>query len=229
MFFTRSSSKSKSVEQNEVKCFPELILVQNDDMERLFDHLMSKYNKNVRPVSDDDDLVTVKLGLKLIQIVDVVRNIDWSHLCISANTFHLLKHQDEKNQMMQTHVYVIHVRCSMWQNLLFFNFILFRNGTIRNFDGHQRISVESSLFFCPATPFGNRILSFITVSYEANLKNSLKSSCWFIDADGDYHISSKSKARIFHDGTVIWVMRYRWSKLRLFRFFCFVLDATDDL
>jgi hypothetical protein len=33
---------------------------------------MSKYNKNVRPVRNNSDVVNVKLGLKLIQIADVV-------------------------------------------------------------------------------------------------------------------------------------------------------------
>ncbi len=33
---------------------------------------MSKYNKYVRPVKNNSDIVTVKLGLKLIQIDDVV-------------------------------------------------------------------------------------------------------------------------------------------------------------
>ncbi len=34
---------------------------------------MSNYNKNVRPVRNNSDVVTVKVGLKLIQIADVVR------------------------------------------------------------------------------------------------------------------------------------------------------------
>jgi hypothetical protein len=33
---------------------------------------MSNYNKNVRPVRNNSDIVNVKLGLKLIQIADVV-------------------------------------------------------------------------------------------------------------------------------------------------------------
>ncbi|CAF4173607.1 unnamed protein product, partial [Rotaria sp. Silwood2] len=32
---------------------------------------MSNYNKNVRPVKNNSDIVTVKVGLKLIQIADV--------------------------------------------------------------------------------------------------------------------------------------------------------------
>ena len=33
---------------------------------------MFNYNKNVRPVRNNSDLVTIKIGLKLIQIADVV-------------------------------------------------------------------------------------------------------------------------------------------------------------
>lgn len=73
-------------------------------MENLYRHLMSKYNKYVRPVRNNSDIVTVKLGLKLIQIADVV-SIDVSILIPHRlNSF-----QDEKNQIFQTHVYVLHV------------------------------------------------------------------------------------------------------------------------
>ena len=38
----------------------------------LYHYLMSNYNRNVRPVRNNSDLVNVKIGLKLIQIADVV-------------------------------------------------------------------------------------------------------------------------------------------------------------
>ena len=49
------------------------LLVRCDKTNELYTHLMSNYNKNVRPVRNNSDLVNVKLGLKLIQIADVVR------------------------------------------------------------------------------------------------------------------------------------------------------------
>jgi hypothetical protein len=49
-----------------------LFSVYCDETDELYHRLMSKYNKYVRPVKNNTDIVTVKFGLKLIQIVDVV-------------------------------------------------------------------------------------------------------------------------------------------------------------
>ena len=44
----------------------------NPDAKRLFDALLSPYNKLVRPVMNVTDAVTVKFKLKLSQLIDVV-------------------------------------------------------------------------------------------------------------------------------------------------------------
>ena len=44
----------------------------NPDAKRLFDDLLSSYNKLVRPVMNVTDAVTVKFKLKLSQLIDVV-------------------------------------------------------------------------------------------------------------------------------------------------------------
>ena len=44
----------------------------NPDAKRLFDDLLSSYNKLVRPVINVTDAVTVKFKLKLSQLIDVV-------------------------------------------------------------------------------------------------------------------------------------------------------------
>ena len=49
-----------------------IIFVQTEETTRLFRYLMSNYNKDIRPVQSNSDIVTVKLGLKLMQIADVV-------------------------------------------------------------------------------------------------------------------------------------------------------------
>lgn len=49
-----------------------VFLVYCQKTNELYRHLMSNYNKNVRPVRNNSDLVNVKIGLKLIQIADVV-------------------------------------------------------------------------------------------------------------------------------------------------------------
>jgi hypothetical protein len=43
-----------------------------DPTGELYQYLLSNYNKHVRPVKNNSDIVNVKLGLKLIQIADVV-------------------------------------------------------------------------------------------------------------------------------------------------------------
>jgi hypothetical protein len=44
----------------------------NPDAKRLYDDLLSNYNRLIRPVSNHTDKVTVKLGLRLSQLVDLV-------------------------------------------------------------------------------------------------------------------------------------------------------------
>ena len=48
-------------------------LVQpNPDAKRLYDDLLSNYNRLIRPVANNTDKITVKMGLKLSQLVDLV-------------------------------------------------------------------------------------------------------------------------------------------------------------
>lgn len=44
----------------------------NSDANRLYEDLMMSYNRFVRPVQNHSDLLVVKLGLKLSQLIDVV-------------------------------------------------------------------------------------------------------------------------------------------------------------
>jgi hypothetical protein len=46
----------------------------NPDAKRLYDDLLSNYNKLVRPVQNTTDPLTVRIKLKLSQLIDVVRN-----------------------------------------------------------------------------------------------------------------------------------------------------------
>ena len=56
----------------------------NPHAKRLYDDLLSNYNRLIRPVANNTDKLTVKLGLKLSQLIDV----------------------DLKNQVMTTNVWV---------------------------------------------------------------------------------------------------------------------------
>jgi nicotinic acetylcholine receptor len=44
----------------------------NPDAKRLYDDLLSNYNRLIRPVSNNSDTLTVWLGLKLSQLIEVV-------------------------------------------------------------------------------------------------------------------------------------------------------------
>lgn len=47
----------------------------NPDAKRLYDDLLSTYNRLIRPVSNNTETVLVKLGLRLSQLIDLVRSI----------------------------------------------------------------------------------------------------------------------------------------------------------
>ncbi|KAG8226982.1 hypothetical protein J437_LFUL000287 [Ladona fulva] len=44
----------------------------NPDAKRLYDDLLSNYNRLIRPVSNNSETLTVWLGLKLSQLIEVV-------------------------------------------------------------------------------------------------------------------------------------------------------------
>ncbi len=45
----------------------------NPDAKRLYDDLLSNYNRLIRPVHNHTEKVMVKLGMRLSQLVDLVR------------------------------------------------------------------------------------------------------------------------------------------------------------
>lgn len=57
--------------------FPVLLFVFgvcycNPDAKRLYDDLLSNYNRLIRPVDKNNNTVLVKLGLRLSQLIDLV-------------------------------------------------------------------------------------------------------------------------------------------------------------
>lgn len=47
-------------------------VLSNPDAKRLYDDLLSNYNRLIRPVGNNSDRLTVKMGLRLSQLIDVV-------------------------------------------------------------------------------------------------------------------------------------------------------------
>lgn len=52
----------------------------NPDAKRLYDDLLSNYNRLIRPVSNNTDTVLVKLGLRLSQLIDLVSTMSQSFI-----------------------------------------------------------------------------------------------------------------------------------------------------
>lgn len=50
----------------------------SSDAKRLYDDLLSNYNRLIRPVGNNSDRLTVKMGLKLSQLIEVVSPVDKS-------------------------------------------------------------------------------------------------------------------------------------------------------
>lgn len=56
-------------------------IVGNPDAKRLYDDLLSNYNRLIRPVSNSTQTVLVKLGLRLSQLIDLVSlDSDWTEM-----------------------------------------------------------------------------------------------------------------------------------------------------
>ena len=62
----------------------------NPDAKRLYDDLLSNYNRLIRPVANNTDKITVKMGLKLSQLVDLVSIIFIKSLCLVSKVYHIL-------------------------------------------------------------------------------------------------------------------------------------------
>ena len=60
-------------------CSDAVVTMGNPDAKRLYDDLLSNYNKLVRPVENTSDHLTVRIKLKLSQLIDVVSAI-WKSL-----------------------------------------------------------------------------------------------------------------------------------------------------
>lgn len=55
----------------------------NPEAKRLYDDLLSNYNRLIRPVGNNSDKLTVKMGLRLAQLIDVVSSLSLLFTSIS--------------------------------------------------------------------------------------------------------------------------------------------------
>ena len=56
----------------------------NPEAKRLYDDLLSNYNRLIRPVGNNSDRLTVKMGLRLSQLIDVVSRPHLTHYPIAC-------------------------------------------------------------------------------------------------------------------------------------------------
>lgn len=84
-----------------VSSFLTIDVQANPDAKRLYDDLLSNYNRLIRPVSNNTDTVLVKLGLRLSQLIDLVSfgfdrfvNVIFKHIF-----FGLFTYTNEKSYM----------------------------------------------------------------------------------------------------------------------------------
>lgn len=66
-----------------------LMVSANPDAKRLYDDLLSSYNKLVRPVVNTSDVLRVSIKLKLSQLIDVVRT-QYIYCYLFENSAYLL-------------------------------------------------------------------------------------------------------------------------------------------
>ena len=79
----------------------------NSEAKRLYEELIKvrSYNKLIRPVRNNSEKLTVYLGLRLTQLLDVVRSNLSRGFRLTLYTL-----QDEKNQIMTSNVWLKQVR-----------------------------------------------------------------------------------------------------------------------
>lgn len=76
----------------------------NPDAKRLYDDLLSNYNKLVRPVVNTSDVLKVCIKLKLSQLIDVVSKIAFTHHSPHFIFFMLTLRHAAQQQSIPSHI-----------------------------------------------------------------------------------------------------------------------------
>ncbi|XP_046748941.1 acetylcholine receptor subunit alpha-L1 [Diprion similis] len=118
----------------------------NPDAKRLYDDLLSNYNRLIRPVTNNTDTVVVKLGLRLSQLIDL----------------------NLKDQILTTNVWLEHE----WQDHKF-------QWDPSEYGGVTELYVPSEHIWLPDIVLYN-------------------------NADGEYGVTTMTKAVLHHTGKVLW-------------------------
>ena len=89
-----------------------LVTFANPEAKRLYEELIKvrSYNKLIRPVKNNSETLTVYLGLRLTQLLDVVGERESKQDKIDGSCHFS---QDEKNQIMTSNVWLKQVRSAV--------------------------------------------------------------------------------------------------------------------
>ncbi|KOC67808.1 Acetylcholine receptor subunit alpha-like 1 [Habropoda laboriosa] len=184
----------------------------NPEAKRLYDDLLSNYNRLIRPVGNNSDRLTVKMGLRLSQLIDVKKlrqlGIEVLHHLsyssdLSPTDFHNLK-----NQIMTTNVWVE----QEWNDYKL-------KWNPDDYGGVDTLHVPSEHIWLPDIVLYNkkggrenscsethpsRVVNASIVSNLFDCTHKINVSRPSDNADGNYEVTIMTKAILNHTGKVMW-------------------------
>ncbi|KAH7931858.1 hypothetical protein HPB49_025824 [Dermacentor silvarum] len=152
----------------------------NADTKRLYHDLINGYSSLIRPVGNNSDRLTVKMGLRLSQLIDVCSRLSgkWRE-CVVKNLREmcLASFQNLKNQIMTTNVWVA------VQHFVVLSPQEWNDYKLRwdpeEYGGVTKVHVPAEQIWLPDIVLYN-------------------------NADGNYEVTIMTKAILHSDGLVIW-------------------------
>ncbi|KYN08172.1 Acetylcholine receptor subunit alpha-like 1 [Cyphomyrmex costatus] len=153
----------------------------NPEAKRLYDDLLSNYNRLIRPVGNNSDRLTVRMGLRLSQLIDV----------------------NLKNQIMTTNVWVE----QEWHDYkLRWNPDEYGGVDTLHVPSEHIWLPDIVLYNNEITPirFDLDIVHDIADIHRDNVMHNVRLAKPQITADGNYEVTIMTKAILNHTGKVIW-------------------------
>ncbi|CAG9559773.1 unnamed protein product [Danaus chrysippus] len=182
-------------------CLVRAVAAGNPDAKRLYDDLLSNYNKLVRPVVNNTDVLRVCIKLKLSQLIDVnLKNqIMTTNLWVEQSWYDYKLRWEPREY---GGVHMLHVPSDhIWRP----DIVLYNNA-----DGNFEVTLATK-----ATIYHQGLVEWkppaiykssceIDVEYFPFDEQTcvLKFGSW--TADGNYEVTLMTKATVYHNGMVVW-------------------------
>ncbi|KYM80416.1 Acetylcholine receptor subunit alpha-like 1 [Atta colombica] len=162
----------------------------NPEAKRLYDDLLSNYNRLIRPVGNNSDRLTVKMGLRLSQLIDVnLKNqIMTTNVWVEQewNDYKLKWNPDEYGGVDTLHVPSEHI----WLP----DIVLYNKLDI----AHDIANIHDRGFHPP------RVFAVRVILRRDNVMHNVRLAKPQITADGNYEVTIMTKAILNHTGRVTW-------------------------